>query len=230
MSAAGADAREASGELERLLRYRFRDSGLLTRALTHASHGAEHNERLEFLGDAVFGLAVAESLYHARPEAEEGTLTRLRARLVSSRALAAAARRLGLERFLRVGGGFPSPAAVEAPLADALEALVGAVFLDGGWDEARRLVHRLLGPELASADPGAEVRDPKTRLQEWAQARRLAPPVYDVLAREGPPHAPRFVVRCSVGPDLPAQSGEGRSRREAEQRAAAACLQWLEHA
>ncbi len=227
MTAPATGETDGAGGLERLLSYRFRDPRLLTRALTHASHGPEHNERLEFLGDAVLGLAIAEALYHGQPEAAEGTLTRLRARLVSSRALAAAARRLGLERFLNVGGGFPH-AAVEAPLADALEAVLGAVFLDGGWDEVRRLVHRLLGPELAAADPGAEVRDPKTRLQEWAQARRLSPPSYVVLNREGPPHAPRFVVRCSVGPEVPAQNGEGHSRREAEQRAAAACLHWLE--
>ncbi|MCL5798513.1 MAG: ribonuclease III [Gammaproteobacteria bacterium] len=223
----GFDETPAPGDLERLLGYRFRSPDLLARALTHASHGGEHNERLEFLGDAVLGLAVAETLYHGRPEATEGALTRRRARLVSSRALAAAARRLGLEQRLRVGGGFDRSTA-EAPLADALEAVVAAVFLDGGWDEARRFVHRLLGPDLAAADPGADERDPKTRLQEWAQARRLPPPSYVVLARDGPSHAPRFVVRCSVGPDVPQQSAEGGSRREAEQRAAAACLHWLE--
>jgi ribonuclease-3 len=227
MTTREAEGADDPGSLERLLSYRFRDARLLTLALTHASHGSEHNERLEFLGDAVLGLAVAEALYHGQPAAAEGTLTRLRARLVSSRALVAAARRLGLERFLHVGAGF-CRATAQAPLADALEAVLGAVFLDGGWDDARRLVHRLLGPELAAADPGREARDPKTRLQEWAQARRLPPPEYVVLSREGSPHAPRFVVRCSTGPDVPVQNGEGRTRREAEQRAAAACLRWLE--
>jgi ribonuclease-3 len=195
---------------------------LFAAALTHRSAAGANNERLEFLGDAVLNLLAAEHLYVRFPRADEGTLSRLRARVVSGEPLARIAAGLGLGDVLVLGpgelktGGFRR----ESILADALEALCGALYLDGGLEVARRAMLVLLAPTIEALEPDAELKDPKTRLQEWLQARGIDLPVYSVASVAGEPHAQRFRVRCEV-PALGAQAeGEGSSRRRAEQVAA----------
>ncbi|MFN2164638.1 MAG: ribonuclease III, partial [Anaerolineae bacterium] len=211
----------AAGWLEGALGYRFSDTGLLERALTHRSAGGRHNERLEYLGDAALGFVVAEALYRSVPEADEGDLSRLRASLVNRPALAVMARELGLPDRLRLGsgelksGGFRR----ESILADALEAVLGAVYLDGGFSAVRRCVLALYGKRLEQL-PGPEaLKDAKTRLQEALQAEGRSLPSYEVEAVEGEAHRRRFTVACRVeGEESPA-IGRGRSRRAAEQSA-----------
>lgn len=202
--------------------YRFRDPGLLEQALTHRSHGGPHYERLEFLGDSLLSLTVSDLLYRARPHADEGDLSRMRSRLVRDVTLAEIARELDLSRYLRLGqgelrsGGFLR----ESILADALEAVIGAVYLDGGFEAARRLVTELISRRLDDLPDAEQLKDPKTRLQELLQARALALPEYSVLAESGADHAKRFLVQCSVGDLLPPVQAEAGSRRKAEQAAA----------
>lgn len=195
-------------------------------ACTHRSWCAEHasdgsNERLEFLGDAVLGLAVATRAHADYPDLDEGAFSKLRAAVVSAAALAAAADDLGLGVDLRLGKGEEASGGRTKPsiLADALEAVVGAVYLDGGWESARALVDRILGPRLAdaaSAGPGGH--DHKTRLQEWAARRGEPPPIYD-LREDGPDHQKHFTATVRVGGQVWGR-GEGRSKKQAEQAAA----------
>jgi ribonuclease-3 len=195
---------------------------LFAAALTHRSAAGANNERLEFLGDAVLNLIAAEYLYARHPRADEGTLSRLRARVVSAEPLARIAVGLGLGDVLVLGpgelktGGFRR----ESILADALEALCGALYLDGGLDVARRAMLDLFAPTLEALEPDAELKDPKTRLQEWLQGRGLALPVYSVESIEGEPHAQQFRVSCEVAALGARAEGEGLSRRRAEQAAA----------
>jgi ribonuclease-3 len=213
--------------LTRRLGYRFADEALLQRALTHRSFGAEHNERLEFLGDAVLNLAVSRLLYDRLAGGDEGELTRVRAQLVREDSLHRAALALGLPDVLRLsegearGGGALRPSI----LADALEALVGAVYLDGGPEPAFELVRRLFGELIDSAD--LDRKDAKTELQEWLQARRLPVPAYRIVATRGEKHAQTFDVECAVPTLGLAERGEGRSRRAAEQEAARRMLEAL---
>lgn len=209
--------------------YQFHDEALRTRALSHRSIGANNNERLEFFGDALVNLVVAELLYERFPKADEGELTRLRARLVSEPALAAIARDLALGDELHLGpgelksGGFRR----DSILADAFEALIAAVYLDGGWTTCRELVRGLVEPRLAQAAE-ADDKDAKTRLQEWLQARAEALPAYVLVATSGADHAKVFEVECSLpGSELRGQ-GRGSSRRIAEQAAAAEVLAQLQ--
>lgn len=209
--------------------YKFRDDALRTRALSHRSIGSDNNERLEFFGDALVNLVVAELLYERFPKADEGELTRLRARLVSEPALAAIARDLSLGDELRLGpgelksGGFRR----DSILADAFEALIAAVYLDGGWPTCRELVRKLIEPRLAQAAE-ADDKDAKTRLQEWLQARAQPLPIYALLATSGADHAKVFDVECSLpGSDVRGQ-GRGSSRRIAEQAAATEVLARLQ--
>lgn len=212
--------------LQQRLGYSPRDFSLFESALTHRSAAGQNNERLEFLGDSVLNLLVSERLYGRYPEATEGDLSRLRARVVSGPPLAAVAQGLGLGEMLRLGsgelktGGFHR----ESILADALEALLGAVFLDGGLDAAREVVARLFDELIASAPDPAELKDSKTRLQEYLQARGLPLPSYGVLAVSGEPHAQAFRVGCTVEALQVRAEGEGSSRRRAEQAAAARAL------
>lgn len=208
--------------LERSLGHRFADPGLVRRALTHRSAGAEHNERLEFLGDAVLGLAVADVLYARFPEADEGELSRMRAALVNRDALAAAARDLGLEEWLALGAG--ADRRRDSVLADALEALLAAVYLDGGLEPCARMAAGWLG---ARRPASLRAKDRKTRLQELARARGAAAPDYRVESVSGPGHEPRFRVSCRVPLLDAAQFGEGGSRRAAEQEAAGRALELL---
>jgi ribonuclease-3 len=207
------------------LGYAFNDPSLLDRALTHRSADGPHNERLEFLGDAVLSFIVAEELYRRFPQAREGELTRLRARVVRSSSLAAIARSLDLGRDLRLGGGELKSGGRERDsiLADALEAIVGAVFLDGGIERCRTWVLGLFDEVLGALEPGEQLKDPKTRLQEWLQGRRLPLPSYSVVAVTGDEHDQHFTVACEVRGLAQTTRGEGSSRRVAEQ-AAAACF------
>jgi ribonuclease III len=202
---------------------------LFAAALTHRSAAGANNERLEFLGDAVLNLIAADYLYARYPDADEGSLSRLRARVVSGEPLARMAAALGLGEVLVLGpgelktGGFRR----ESILADGLEALCGALYLDGGLEVARRAMLALLAPILEALEPDAELKDPKTRLQEWLQARGLALPVYSVESIEGEPHAQQFRVSCEVAALAARAQGEGSSRRRAEQAAAERLLAGL---
>lgn len=202
--------------------YRFRDPDLLEQALTHRSHGGRHYERLEFLGDSLLSLTVSDLLYQAHPGAAEGELSRMRSRLVRDATLAEIARELELSRYLRLGhgelrsGGFLR----ESILADVVEALIGAVYLDGGFEPAHRMVAQLIGRRLAELPDAEQLKDPKTRLQELLQAHGLDLPEYTVLAETGADHVKRFLVRCDVGELLAPIEAEAGSRRKAEQGAA----------
>lgn len=207
------------------LGYRFADEALLDLALTHRSAGRPNNERLEFLGDALVNLVVAQMLFDARPRADEGELSRLRAQLVSEPALAERARGLGLGDALHLGpgelksGGFRR----DSILADAFEAVVAAIYRDGGFDACRDWLHTIFAAPLAAAGPAQ--KDPKTRLQEWLQGHGLPLPHYELVAEEGEEHAREFDVVCVLGqPQAGRFAGTGSSRRAAEQKAAEAAL------
>jgi ribonuclease-3 len=211
------------------LGYRFADEALFRLALTHRSAGRPNNERLEFLGDALVNLVVAEMLFDARPRADEGELSRLRAQLVSEPALAERARELQLGDDLKLGsgelksGGFRR----DSILADAFEALVAAIYRDGGYDACRQWLHTRFARPLD--DAGAPQKDPKTRLQEWLQARGLPLPHYELLAEQGEEHARRFEVACVITQTEDVRfEGRGGSRRAAEQQAAEAALESLD--
>lgn len=223
--------RQDPQRLSRLLGHTFANPELLDDALTHRSAQARHNERLEFLGDAVLGLLVAEALWRRFPRATEGELSRLRARLVNRDALARVAQELELGQYLRLGAGELRSGghARESILADAVEAVLAALYLDGGLEVARAAVERLLGERLAALSPADQGKDAKTRLQEWLQARRLALPTYEVVETSGEDHAQTFVVRCVVEALGRSTSAAGASRRKAEQLAAARLLETLEH-
>jgi ribonuclease III len=202
--------------------YRFKDSALLRRALTHRSHSAANNERLEFLGDSVLNCVVALELYDKFPTLSEGELSRLRSNLVSQPSLFAVAQQHGIGDLLLLGEGELRSGGSRRPsiLADAVEAVIGAAFLDGGFDSARRVVRSLLASILDTIDPNTTGKDPKTLLQEFLQGRRIALPQYGVVATRGEAHEQLFQVECLI-PDLNIRSlGEGTSRRSAEQNAA----------
>lgn len=220
-------AGRASIEREiRGLGHRFSDPGLLDRALTHRSCGQNNNERLEFLGDAVLNCVVAELLYQRHPKLDEGDLSRLRALLVRERSLAEVARRLELGGRLNLGPGeLKSGGYLRASiLADAVEALIGAIFLDGGYDAARRQIVDWLGERIDVPPPLDSLKDSKTRLQELLQARGLALPVYELVEVHGADHARRFLVRCRVDLLEAPVEASAASRRKAEQAAAEAAL------
>jgi len=220
------EAPEGLADLERRLGYSFANPALASQALTHRSFGTPHNERLEFLGDGLLNCAVATLLYERFPDLPEGDLSRLRAALVNQAALSGVALGLGLGDRLRLGegelksGGFRRPSI----LADALEALLGAVFLDGGFDAVKGAVAQLLADRLERAEGLPVAKDPKTALQEHLQARRLALPRYTVLKTEGEAHDQTFTVECRVDDLGIVAQGKGASRRAAEQAAAIALL------
>jgi len=204
----------------------FADGELLTQALTHRSAGAPHNERLEFLGDAVVGLIVAEALYRRWPKADEGALTRARAELVRESSLAAIARTLDLGPRLVLGPGEMKSGGHrrDSILSDALEALVGAICLDAGFDACRRVVLPWFEDAVNDTPAGKVGKDAKTRLQEWLQARQRALPAYELVSESGDEHAKLFRVACVLGDPPMAAEGEGASRRAAEQAAAETLL------
>jgi ribonuclease-3 len=220
---------ELSSWVERSFGHVFATPALCDTAVTHRSAGADHNERLEFLGDSILNCAVARLLFDAHPLADEGALSRLRASLVSGDTLAQIAGELGLGEFLRLGpgelksGGFRRASI----LADALEALLGAIFLDAGFDAAAAAVARIIGPRMSDLPAADALKDPKTRLQEVLQGRGLALPTYTLTAVGGDPHAQAFTVTCEVPVLGVAAVGEGASRRRAEQLAAAKVIDLL---
>ncbi|MBB3890323.1 ribonuclease-3 [Phenylobacterium haematophilum] len=219
----------AVAELEGRIGHVFQDRELLERALTHASVGdgalkVRHYERLEFLGDRVLNLLAAERLMALNSEAREGEMSRLMASLVNYHACARVARRIGLPNALRMA---PSASKIGARdkdtvLGDACEALIGAIYVDDGLDAARTFFLEFWAEEFERLD-APQVKDPKTQLQEWAQGRGLPLPLYKVVGREGPDHAPSFTVSVSVG-DYEPELAEGRSRQEAEKAAALVML------
>ena len=217
-------------DLQQRLGHRFADERLVARALTHRSFGAEHNERLEFLGDAVLSLAVSDLLYERFAGSDEGDLTRVRAHLVREDSLHRVALALGLPEVLRLSEGEARGGGAQRPsmLADAVEALIGAAFLDGGFAAAREVVRRLFGELILSTETDNWRKDAKTELQEWLQARRLSVPAYRIAATRGEKHAQTFEVECAVAALGLAERGEGRSRRAAEQEAARRLLEQLE--
>ncbi|MEJ2601795.1 MAG: ribonuclease III [Gammaproteobacteria bacterium] len=206
--------------------YRFSDRSLLERALTHRSAAGRNNERLEFLGDAVLDCVVSDMLLSLRPASEEGELSRLRSRLVRDRALAGIAQDHGLGAHLKLGSGEMKSGGHrrDSILADALEALVGAIFRDGGYAAADRVVREIYGPRLDDLPEGDSLKDPKTRLQEWLQARGLPLPEYELVSASGPAHRQVFEVRCRLPDPAREQLATGASRREAEQAAARSLL------
>jgi ribonuclease III len=216
--------------LREQLSYQARDPALFRAALTHRSAAGPNNERLEFLGDAVINLLIAQALYAAYPQADEGDLSRLRARLVSAGPLAEIALSIGLGAALQLGagelksGGFRR----ESILADALEALCGAIFLDQGLDAVQGVVARLFASRLAQLPDPQTLKDAKTRLQEYLQSRSLPLPGYAVLAVHGEDHAQSFRVSCEVPGLRLATQGQGSSRRRAEQEAAERMLAQIE--
>jgi len=209
-------------DLTRRLGYEFRDAQLLQQALTHRSYANGNNERLEFLGDGLLNFVVGAALYAQQPAAEEGALSRLRASLVREETLALLGRELKLGDWLRLGesemksGGFRR----DSILADTVEALIGAIYLDGGFAAAQEACMRLYAPLLAALPDAESLKDPKTRLQERLQAQGRPLPRYDILSESGPPHARRFAVRCLLPDSEWSTEAEGPSRRGAEQRAA----------
>jgi ribonuclease-3 len=220
------NARNAAvAELEGLVGYTFRDRDLLERALTHASVGdgarsVRHNERLEFLGDRVLNLCAAERLMALDPDAREGEMSRLLASLVNYHACARAAKRCGLPNALRMSASATKVGArtSDAVLGDACEALIAALYIDGGLECARTFFLRFWDEEFARLDEPRS-KDPKTQLQEWAQGQGLPLPRYAVVSRDGPDHAPCFTVSVDVEGFAP-EHGEGRSRQDAEKAAA----------
>jgi ribonuclease-3 len=215
--------------LQQRLGYRFSDIGLLEQALSHRSIGAGNNERLEFLGDAILGFEVADNLFHRETDADEGRLSRMRAHLVRRETLAEIARELQLGELLRLGPGELRSGGQtrDSILADTVEAIIAAVYLDGGIDDARALVRRLLGDRLTRPTAETRRKDPKTELQEYLQARGRPLPRYEVLAISGSPHDQTFRVACST--ELAdTTEGEAGSRRKAEQAAAREMLTRLE--
>jgi ribonuclease III len=220
---------KAQTELCRKLHHAFSDLRLLERALTHRSRSATNYERLEFLGDSVLNFVVSGELYSRFPDLTEGELTRLRASLVKKDTLATVARDLYLGDALVLGSGEMKSGGFDRDsiLADALEAVIGAVYLDGGIDAVRPVVLRLLGVQFDRLDPRVVPKDPKTKLQEYLQKQSLPLPIYNVLEIAGDPHNQMFVVECQV-PELELiVQGEGSTRRAAEQQAAHRALQQL---
>ena len=215
--------------LQARLGHRFTDAALLQRAITHRSFGADHNERLEFLGDAVLNLAVSSLLYERFAVSDEGDLTRVRAHLVREDSLHRAALVLGLPEVLRLSEGEARGGGAQRPsiLADAVEALIGAIFIDAGLPPATQLVRLLFGELIASTETDSWSKDAKTELQEWLQARKLPVPSYRIVATRGQAHAQTFDVECAVPALGLAEQGEGKSRRTAEQEAARRMLSRL---
>ena len=215
--------------LQRKIDYQFQDTGLLKQALTHRSAGHKHNERLEFLGDAILNLTIAEALFNQFPKCNEGELSRMRATLVREPTLAILARDFQLGDYLSLGqgelksGGFRR----ESILADCVEALIGAISLDSSLANATEIVTRWYQPLLKDIQPGDNQKDAKTRLQEYLQGNRLPVPTYNIVNIQGEAHNQLFTVECSIQNNDRTFIGKGSSRRKAEQAAAEQILQEL---
>jgi ribonuclease-3 len=217
---------KAESWLYKTLHYRFDDARLLNQALTHRSASGSNNERLEFLGDAVLDFVISDSVYRARPSASEGDLSKLRSSLVKDTTLAELASDLGVGEHLLLGSGERKTGGHrrESILADALEAIFGAVYLDNGFEAARGIIERVFEKRLKALPDADDLRDPKTRLQEWLQARKMSLPEYDLVGVSGKAHKQRFEVTCTVRETASITRGESSTRRKAEQAAAADML------
>ncbi|RUO79462.1 ribonuclease III [Pseudidiomarina taiwanensis] len=217
-------------KLEKAFGYQFNNVERRQRALTHRSAAAKHNERLEFLGDAVLGLVIAEALFERFPTADEGNLSRMRAMIVCGRSLAKLAQKFELGRFIELGPGERKSGGQrrESILADTVEALLGAVYLESDLETCKNLVLQWFAPELDKLQPGKVHKDPKTRLQEFLQGRQLALPEYQVVETTGQAHNQQFVVSCLVELLGDPVIGRGTSRRKAEQQAAELVLAAIE--
>jgi len=211
------------------LRYTFKDPALLEQALTHRSASRDNNERLEYLGDSFLSFATARRLYDLRPHDDEGDLSRARAALVRQATLASIGQRLQLDEQVILGAGELRSGGAQrvAVLADAVEALIGAVLLDGGTAAAEAVIDLLFAAELANLPDAAALKDPKTRLQEWLQGNGFKLPIYGVQSVSGRDHEQTFIVTCTVEEKDAHTTGRGPSRRHAEQEAAAAMLSVL---
>jgi len=219
-----------SNRLEQALGHRFSDPLLLRTALTHRSHSSPHNERLEFLGDSILNGVIARELFDSFPQLPEGDLSRLRANLVRQDSLHQLALSLDLGSFLRLGDGELKNGGAQRPsiLADALEALFGAVWLDAGFAAASAVIVRQYAAMLAAIAPGQALKDAKTQLQEYLQGRRLPLPKYALIATEGEAHAQQFTIACTIEVLQISCEGSGGSRRSAEQMAAERVLERLQ--
>ncbi len=215
--------------LQQRLEHEFASPKLLLQALTHRSFSSDHNERIEFLGDSVLNLAVAGLLYELLGELPEGDLSRVRANLVKQDTLHKVALTLGLPDLLRLGEGEARSGGQKRPsiLADALEAVIGAVFLDAGFDTAAALVRRLFKDVEINAQMQAIGKDPKTELQEWLQGRKMNLPIYRIVGTEGAAHKQTFDVECEIVEYRRAERGTGNSRRAGEQASASAMLAFI---
>ncbi len=216
--------------LQRKLGYQFQAPGLLVTALTHRSAGPAHNERLEFLGDAVLNFVIAEAVYQQRPQGHEGDLSRLRAHRVREAGVAGIARTLDLGQYLILGAGETGSGSHRRPslLADVMEAVLGAILLDGGYESAKRAILSLYADALAALPDAELLKDAKTRLQEYLQGRELPLPQYELVSVAGPQHEQSFVIRCRLTQPALERDGGGSSRRSAEQAAAEAILAVLD--
>lgn len=220
---------ERLDNLYRKLGYRFSNEALLEQALTHRSVGKRNNERLEFLGDSILSFVISTDLYHRFPEIDEGRLSRIRASLVKGETLAKLAVELSLGDFLHLGSGELKSGGFRRAsiLADALESVFGAVYLDSDIATVERLILRLFDERLQKLDPGKALKDPKTRLQEYLQAQQQPLPVYEVVDVRGKSHNQHFTISCRVEILPEAVLAEGTSRRKAEQQAAEEALRQL---
>lgn len=209
--------------------YRFNDPGLLDLALSHRSVGRSNNERLEFLGDSILNFVVSARLFELKTGNDEGDLSRFRARVVRGDTLARLAAKLNLGDYIRLGegeqksGGFKR----DSILADALEALLGAIYLDGGFKACEAVIRHICEPVIELLPHASELKDPKTRLQEWLQGAGFSLPDYKLLSDKGPPHRKHFVVECIAESAGVRVTGKGGSRQKAEQEAAAAALEQI---
>jgi ribonuclease III len=220
---------DATAQLQKRLQHTFSKPALLTQALTHRSYSADHNERLEFLGDSVLNLAVSGMLYQALGTLQEGDLSRVRANLVKQATLHVIAQELHLGGLIRLGEGELRSGGAKRPsiLADALEAVIGAVYLDAGFEKASTLVHRLFDKVEINPNMPAAAKDAKTELQEWLQGRKMKLPAYNVMSITGAAHRQTFEVQCMIEQLEREVRGFGSSRRTAEQEAAQAMLKLL---
>ena len=209
--------------------YRFEDPELLALALSHRSVGRINNERLEFLGDSILNFVVSARLFHLNDKNNEGALSRLRARVVRGNTLAKLAAELNLGDHIRLGegemksGGFKR----NSILADTLEAIFGAIYLDGGFESCERVIRHVCDPYIAGLPDAEELKDPKTRLQEWLQGRAYSLPEYKLLSEAGPAHKKQFLIQCTADEAGINVTGNGASRQKAEQGAATAALEFI---
>lgn len=211
--------------------YKFQDISLLELALTHRSFGPQHNERLEYLGDSIFNAVVSILVYRALPDLPEGQLSRIRSNIVKQSSMYEMALKLGFSACLRLGEGEAKSGGAKrvSILADALEALVGAIYLDGGFEKVERLTQGWLGDITIDASMPQLTKDAKTQLQEWVQARKLPLPSYSVISIVGASHNQTFDVQCAIPSLKVVERGLGSTRRTAEQQAAEATLNRLKH-